>query len=297
MRRLLGLVVALAALVGVSGGASAGQPALELSPLMLLPDPDTVIGEQVVAKRGGPFLTARLRFEETATLRRPRSVNVQGLYFFTGRNDFLRAAEVADPGFYGLSEASRVYCRMRRRLTEVERQQRVTVKGHSKLVKAFDAVVTLCFIDQDGSGRFTRAFVDGAAHPGAERAVEIEPVEYARGSRQHPWNGAVAIVVAQPPSPKDFYIEVVTNISSGRFDRTLLEYRRTDGSSGKFERGRRARIEDLPLTLSYQDARITLLAFDHISSSLTYRIDKPLTSAQTELLVFDEDGDGAVIFD
>jgi hypothetical protein len=293
MRRFL---CCLAALAIIATGAAAKQPELDLSPLMVLPMPDTPVGESIVAGRGKPVMAALLRYEETASLRSPRSVNVHGLFVPTTRETYLRQAKVADPGFYGLEQASRVYCRTRQELSDEQLTQTITVKGRSRAVKAFKPVVTLCFIDQDGSGRFSRAFVDGAAHPATERAIAIEPVEYSRETRRHPWDTVVVILPIPTDSPNEFYLDIYTNISSGLFNPTSLAFRKADGSSGKFANFRRVLVKDLPLTVRYQDAEITLLSFEHWSSSLRYRIEKPLSSAQVKLVVDDKTEGKSFIF-
>lgn len=296
MRRFF--IAGLAAIGLSASTASARQPDLELSPLMIVPDSDATTGEERVAKPGDPILYTRLRYKETARLRTPRAVIVHGLYVQTGSNDELRMANVSDPSFYGLTDVSRVYCRRRFRLADSRRTQTLPVKGRSKKVRAFKSGVQLCFIDQEGSGDFTRAFVDGASHNSAKRAVAIEAVPYALETLRQPYDARVAVVVAVSPSPTETTLEVVTNLSRGLFHRSEVKYTDADGKSGNFKWGVRVSADSLPRTIRYQDAEITLISFDPGTSRLTYRSETPLSPARVKVTVLDRsERGGAFIYD
>jgi len=278
----LGTVLALVPLQA----AGARQPWLEFTHLYMMDSGDLGEGERV-AKPGDRLFTTGLRFETTARILAPTVLRVHGLSMPVGDRLLLIQAFLDRRDYYALSDAALVFCSGSFALSPQDRFAEETVGGRTRRIERFESEVAFCLIDDDASGNFDRAFVNGASADNHRGALPIGAIAYSLEKLAAPVEAQVAVEFVHGGTLNTPMLEVTTNILDGEWMSGELQFWQSNGNSDDFDTRRRVSDRTYPYSLRYQNAVVTILGFDESSSTIRYRLDGEIEQSRIRIGVTD----------
>lgn len=284
MRRVMAILAMCIVAAGATGLLAAGQQDLKMTRIFLVDGGWDKLGVEQTARIGDSLLWADIRFEQTAKVQQAALVSVHGLNLRVGPGDLLRLAYPANRGELALSAEAATYCTGRFELDE--RQRMAYPPGdirRSTKYKKFEREVSICFLDDDGDGHFDRGFVNGAVSEDAKPAVPLRPMSYRTAQMEDPEGTRMEVRLVRSGNSGTPYLEVFTNIHRGQFAPSYVFFLAENGKMDDIDRTFRFRPANLPRTIMYQNAQLTLLSYDEATETLRYRIDKPFTKAMIKI--------------
>lgn len=140
--------------------------------------------------------------------------------------------------------------------------------------------IALCFVDQDGDGRFDSAFLQGARKPADLNVARLRvPIRYARQDNI-PIPGAKAQVLYMKGAPLQGPV-LEFRLTMGGYEVPIRGVR-MPGAKGPrqwFPIERTVKRSAYPHTIAFGAAEIAILGFVQEGRRLTIRVDKPFESA------------------
>lgn len=287
MRRL-SLLALTAFLSFVITPVSAGQPKITTTPPTLLESSKNDLGKTKIVGPGQFLIGTRAAYLHTATISKTVSLEIHGVTFEAPSSEILLRGSTDRPSYYRLTESSLLYCASWQQLAKHRRTGRVTNNGKTKTIELFDEFVRLCFIDAEANGQFSRAILDGAKHPSSQNTFEIDPIRYLPSDLRYPMNSGIGVYYHPQLVFNRPVLVTVSNFNRSAFYDALIRYRKeNDGGFKRMPDHLRLSNRNLPYSITYQNAVLTILTFNEVSKELSYRIDAPFLQSDAKITIYD----------